>query len=261
MSGLIDTSVFIGHWPFRRVTPRDAAGLKAFLSARGVEQAWAASAEALLCPDPMEANVELFSSVKNDPFYVPVPILDISLIGWERDAQECLSRWEARAFKLAPNYHSYSLSIPGAARLCCLAREANVPVCIQVRMMDERGHHPLMRVPPVPAQEIAALARENPGTRFLACGIYQGALKEVREVENISAEFSFVESQETLRDTIRILGLKRIVFGSHAPLLAFESAAAKLNAPPEDVPTDNLPGVSRLNAERLLDGKAPRIIK
>jgi predicted TIM-barrel fold metal-dependent hydrolase len=71
-------------------------------------------------------------------------------------------------------------------------------------------------------------------------------------VENISVELSFVESQETLRDAIRIIGPKRIVFGSHAPLHAFESAAAKLIVPPEHVPSEDLSDVCHLNAERLL---------
>lgn len=255
MSALVDTSVFCGHWPFRRLPLREHGALKAHLAGHGVSQAWVASAEALLYPDPMHGNEPLLAAVRGDPFFVPVAVLDLVLAGWRRDARECVERLGCRAVKLAPNYHGYALSEPRADELAEWAGAAGVPVCIQLRMMDERTHHPLMKVPGVPAEEVAALARRHPKTRFLACAAHHGALKTFSSVENLWAELSFVESKNTLTTAIAALGAKRLVFGSHSPLMYFEAMAAKLDAAPEDVPPEHVRAVREENAAALLGNR------
>jgi len=252
MNNLVDTSVFCGHWPFRNLPFRSPGELKAHLTARGVKEAWVTSAEALLYPDPMQGNVPLSLAVKGVSFFVPVALLDVTLEGWRKDVRECLEERGFRAFKLTPSYHSYSLSDSRVGDLAECAREAGVPVCIQVRMMDERSHHPLMKVPAVPAAEVAALAKQHPRTRFLACGADSGMLKKFADVENVWAELSFVESRNTLVQAIETLGPKRVVFGSHSPLLYFEASSAKLEAATEDVTAENLRAVAEMNAATLL---------
>src|SRR5262249_9192388 len=147
MSNLVDTSVFSGHWPFRSLPFRTTSELKQHLSARGVRQAWVCSAEALLYPDPMHGNGPLAAAITGDPFFLPVAIVDVTLASWRKDLRECLGALGFRALKLAPNYHSCPLSDPRTDELAACAAEADVPVCVQIRMMDERTHHPLMKIP------------------------------------------------------------------------------------------------------------------
>ncbi|MBI3831009.1 MAG: amidohydrolase family protein [Planctomycetes bacterium] len=255
MNPVTDTSVFSGQWPFRKLPYRTPGELKEHLSGRGVREAWVSSLDAILYPDPMHGNVPLAETVARDPFFVPVAVLDVTLAKWRRDARECLEQREFRALKLTPNYHSYPLTDPNAAALADLAGEAGVPVCIQTRMMDERAHHPLMKVPQVPASEIAALARRHPRTRFLACAADNGMLKAFAGIENLWSEISFVENRNTLFKAIGVVGASRLVFGTHSPLLYFEASAAKLDSDPEDVSAEQLETVCVKNATELLGAR------
>lgn len=255
MNLLVDTSVFCGHWPFRSVGGATPAELKALLSASGVTQAWVAPLEGLFYWDSMEANEALAEALQGDPFFLPVAWINVSLPTWRKDARESLERLHGRAFKLAPNYHQYELSDLRVLELAGLAREANVPVCVQLRMQDERGHHPLVKVPGVPAEAVATLAGKAIATRFLACGAYLKELKALRSAANVWAELSFAEWELALRKALEAFPVERMVFGSHSPLHYTGAEAAKLDVSAEDIPPEQVAAVRELNAKALLTGK------
>ena len=254
MNTIIDTSVFCGYWPFRSLSIRTPEALKAFLQGHGVGQAWVAATEAVLYPDPMQGNEPLLEAVAGDDFFVPVAVIDVTLATWRRDALTCLERWGCRAFKLLPNYHQYDLSHPRVADLVDLAENAQVPVCIQVRMMDERGHHPLTKVPGVPLEQLIPLARRHLDARFLVCGVYYRELASLADATNVWAEISLVERERPLKIAVDTLGPERVVFGSHSPFIYFEAVAAKLNPEPGDVAPEVVQAVRADNAVALLDG-------
>ena len=254
MDGIIDTSVFCGYWPFRNLPQRTPQALKAHLQAHGVRQAWVSATEAILFPDPMQANEPLFEAISGDPFFLPVAIIDPTLATWRRDATACLGKWGCRALKMLPNYHSYELghTLPAAAHLVGLAQEAEVPMCVQMRMMDERSHHPLMKVPGVPAEDLVGLASRYPEARLLACGALRPQLPTLAQAPNIWAEVSMVEAGRTLWAAVEAMGPERIVFGSHSPFIYFEAVAAKLEADPVDVAPRIVDAVRESNAATLL---------
>lgn len=123
---LIDTSVFGGCWPFRALPNREPGQLKADLSGRGVSEAWIASSEAILYPDPMQGNIPLFQSVRGDVFYKPVAMIDPSLATWKSDAHECISNWNCVAVKITPNYHQIDVTDHRIQELAHFCGEINV---------------------------------------------------------------------------------------------------------------------------------------
>jgi hypothetical protein len=258
MSDLTDTSVFTGAWPFRALRECTPAALKARLQPLGVSQAWVASAEAILLPDPMKANEPLAESVAGDRFFLPVAIIDPTLATAARDARTSLEQLGFQALKLVPNYHQYALGDPRVAELLALASERDVPVCIQLRMMDERSHHPLMKVPGLPVEEVVMLAGKHPQLRFLVCGAYGNQLRVLRDARNVWAEISFVESGQALTGALQALGPDRLVFASHSPFFYFEAEAAKLDVPAEDVSPSVLQAVRHINAQALLGNPQSR---
>ncbi|MGI6609203.1 MAG: amidohydrolase family protein [Limnochordia bacterium] len=253
MSFLIDTSVFAGYWPFRHLNHRDPEQLKQYLLSRGVAQAWVSSAEAILYPDPMQGNWPLLMATREDAFFVPVTLVDITLATWRKDAEQCITRLGSRAIKITPNYHSYPLDHPSLGELATVASDLNLPLCIQVRMMDERTHHPLMKVPGVPPAQIAKLAEQHPGTRFLVCGVYMSELKALNEVPNIWCEISHVEASQSLIVATRSFPWQRLVFGSHSPFLYFEGAHQKLDVKTEGLAAKQIDAIRQANALALLN--------
>jgi uncharacterized protein len=181
-----------------------------------------------------------------------VPILNLTLNTWRRDLEDCVKRFGVHAVKLTPNNHQLELADRRADELCDFAAEKKLNVCVQMRMMDERTHHPLMKVPAVPAAELAALAARHPCTQFVACGIYNGELVKIRDASNVTVEISMVESGQSLINALPNTGPERLVFGSHSPLLYFESALAKLNVDPQFVPGAQIAAIASGNARRLL---------
>ena len=252
MNGIVDTSVFCGYWPFRNLSHRSSESLKTYLQARGVCQAWVTATEAILLPDPMQGNEPLFEALSGDRFWAPVAVIDPTLATWHRDASTCLEKWACRAFKLLPNYRPTELLYPRVADLVQLATEAGVPVCVQLRMMDERSHHPLMKVPAVPPGDLVALAQRHPEARFLACGAFLGDIKTLARASNIWVELSLLESGQPLHSAVGALGPDRVVFGSHSPFLYFEAVAAKLDVDPQDVAPEVVEAVREHNAMLLL---------
>ena len=248
---MIDTSVFCGYWPFRRLSILTPRALKLSLTRCGVTQAWVAASEAIFYPDPRQANLPLFEAIAKDSFFKPVAMLDVTLPAWRRDLKEYFNRWGCRIIKLTPNYHQYELQDPRVEELATIAGEMKTLVCVQLRMMDERGQHPLMKVPAVPVSALVQLSRQHPNVRFLACGATQDELEKLRGT-NVLAEISFVESGQALYSAMTSIGPGQLVFGSHSPFFYIEAVAAKLDVAPEKVPPAQVNEIRTLNARALL---------
>jgi predicted TIM-barrel fold metal-dependent hydrolase len=122
-------------------------------------------------------------------------------------------------------------------------------------MMDERTHHPLMRVPAVAVSELKKLGEQHPGVRFLACCIFQSELSRLKGIDNVWAELSYIESSETLVNAIGTIGDSRLVFGSHSPFLYFQAESNKLKVDPNFVSPDSIAKIVHTNPELLLQGR------
>lgn len=248
---LIDTSVFCGHWPFRQLSIHTPYELKQFLLQRKVRQAWITGFETVFHPDPMQMQRELGNAAENDPFYVPVGVSNVTLATWKHDLKVALEKWKFQAIKLIPNYHQFDLGDDRVAELLAIAEKSNVPVCVQMRMQDERSHHPLVKVPGVSAVSIVKLAAQHPRNRFLVCAGYLNELKTFKDSANIWAEISFVESGQALVGALKAMNPQRLVFGSHSPLYYFEAQAKKLDVDDVDATQEQLKQIAEKNATEL----------
>ena len=248
---MIDTSAFLGHWPFRFLPQQPLSVLQKRWKRSGMTQVWVSPLESVFLTDPMPANELLAEPVRTSRFFVFVAGLNPSLATWRRDAEFCVGRLRARAFKLWPNYHDYPLEQPSIGELCRWAADKNLPLCIQLRMQDERNHPAICAVPGVPAAGLAQLAKQHRDNRFLACGVYKNELAALAAASNVWVELSFLESGNTLSDVIQAFDFRRLVFGSHAPLHCLQ-ACAKVSDDSDGVPAAVLTAVRTRNARQLL---------
>jgi hypothetical protein len=105
---------------------------------------------------------------------------------------------------------------------------------VQLRVLDERAHHPLMQVPGVPVEALARLATAVPDGRFLACGIFQAELGALADAPNVMAEVSSVESGDALANALSALGPDRLMLGTHAPVYDPAPGMAKVAGVTDD---------------------------
>ncbi len=249
---LIDTSAFCGHWPFRRAQARSAAELKTLLTNGGVTRAWVSPLESVFYNDPMDANEELNSDIRGDEFFVQCGVINVTLASFHRDTLASMDDLNCHAIKIFPNYHGFDLSDPRVTELAEMTAEEGLPLCVQMRMQDERAHHPLVKVPGVPPLSVVALASANPKSRVLACAAYLSELKTLAGAPNIWCETSFAENGETLKNALGAVSPNRLVFGSHSPLHYLPAGVAKLNAEMAGATAEQVAAVAAGNAVELL---------
>lgn len=220
---MFDASAFVGSWPFLDTTQNTLDRLAGELTEVGIKGAALAAAEAILHPEPMAGNLRLIAAALayRGPLETYVtPIIDPSLPIWREHVEESLRRGIGKVvgIKILPNYHVYSVGASCVHELAELLVERDLALCVQVRMFDERSHHRMMKVPGVPAADIAELANAHPDLRILVCGAYNRELSTYKDVRNVSVEMSFVESGRTIQDAFAALGPSRLLMGTHGPI-------------------------------------------
>jgi predicted TIM-barrel fold metal-dependent hydrolase len=252
---MFDASAFAGPWPFGDGRHETLSGLAACLHAAGVEAAAVSPARAVLAPEPMAASRLLLDAVAGQRdevrLIVPVPIVDPSLACWREHLAECVERsgGRMRAVKIVPNYHGYRPVDDAAHELAQELARRGLTLCVQMRMADERAHHPLMKVPGVDATDVVKLASSLPDLPILVCGAYMAELATFAPQPTIHAELSFVESGYLLRDAVTALGADRLLLGTHAPLHYPAAGVAKLSS--DELDPADFHRISRGNFVRL----------
>jgi predicted TIM-barrel fold metal-dependent hydrolase len=228
-----DASAWVGIWPFTAVRTTSLADLVSDLRAVGMSGAAISPLNAVLGPDPRLANRDLLAEAEAfdaGEFDVRiVPMLDPSLPGWKRDLEQLVASDLVVGIRIVPNYHGYDVDGDDAMAIAMAVTESGLPLCVQVRMIDERAHHPLMKVSGVPLDGVARLARAVPDARILVGGAFTAELASIADVANVSAELSSVESGDAFGNAAKVLGADRLLLGTHAPLYTSAVAVAKVD--------------------------------
>lgn len=224
---MIDINVSFGNWPFQRFNWSTPAGLVGHLRRQGIDMALVSPLEAVLAPDPLPCNRDLARKLRRFPELLPVPVVNPCLSNWREALEACGS--SPVAVKLFPNYHGYSPT--DAGELCDrLERESILPL-IQMRIEDERGQHPLFKVPGVTVASIRELALAHPRLPFLCLAAYRHEAVELAEsADNIYIDIAFTECLDTLPTLLNSLPAERLCFGSQTPFLYTRAAVSKVEA-------------------------------
>ena len=248
---LIDVNTSLGHWPTREFSIRTAAALAKKLKGEGISSAWVSSIDAVLAPDPDPCDERLAKQLTARRGLRLVKTANPVLGGAVEQLDGWIRRHRAVAIRLLPNYHSYRLDDARVAATVRLAQKRKLPVLVQIRVEDERAHHPLMQVPAVPVADVARLAGAFRSAKFIALCAY---LPEARTLTtlagNVRVDLSFMETMDTLASALTDIPARRIVFGSHTPFLETRSAVAKLTT--ADIPESARQAVASGNARTLL---------
>ena len=244
MTKILDVNLSVGRWPFRRLPLEEAAALDSALEKAGISGGLVRSLEAPFALNVYEANEALMEACRPFPKLTPTPAVRPDFGLW-RDVT-------GPAAVLHPNYHQYSLLSPEALEMVgALIAKKIVPVIV-IREEDERGQHPLCKVPPVPAAEINALAEKFPDSPFIALNAYAGEFK-VFTAPNLYADIAFAETFPALAFVVEVFGTDRLLFGSHAPFFCIHSETSKLEY--AKLTEAQVSAVACKNYERIFHGR------
>jgi len=254
----IDTNVSLFHWPFRRL-PLDETGLLVQkLKSHAMEQAWAGSFEGLLHLDLAGVNSRLASACREqgDGLLIPFGSVNPTVPDWEEDLRRCHEEHKMPGIRLHPNYHGYSLDDPRFERLMRLAAKREIVVQLATTMEDGRTQHRMLQVADVDLAPLPDLVKRVPGTRLVVLN-HKGTGPEFRQLLKIPGvyfDMSRVNATDGVARVIRTLPTGRIVFGTHAPFLIYESAMIKVDE--SNLTEDETTSILHRNATRLISRDA-----
>lgn len=226
---MIDTNVHLSRWPFRRL--RGDENLGAHLRSKGVTRAWAAGFDGVFHLDLGASNARLAEECRRDSLFVPFGTVNPAQVDWEEDLRRCHEVHRMPGLRLYPNYHDYALDDPRFEKLLRAAAERKLLVQIALKLEDPRTQHRLVRVPNVDPKPLAGL--KIPGLRLM--------LLNTPPIPDVDAWF-----ETSAVEGVGALPVDRLLFGSHAPFLTWESARLKLKQGDVD------PSVLDANATSLL---------
>lgn len=238
--GLIDTNVWLGHWPIRRSWAGSPAQLVAKLRQHGVTSAWAGSFDSALHTDVAGVNARLAGDCARDGGGVLVPfgMVNPTLPDWEEDLRRCVEVHKMPGVRLLPGYHGYTLDDARFVRLFDLATQRRLLVQIALTMEDDRSQNPAFASAPVQAAPLADLVEQNRAARVMLLNATSRLLVGTNPLlKRLTAAGVLVETA-TLEGAGGIEGLYkgvpglRLAFGSHTPYFYFEAALLKLQESP-----------------------------
>ncbi|MGV3755847.1 MAG: amidohydrolase family protein [Verrucomicrobiota bacterium] len=255
---IIDTNIFLGRWPFRRLPLDDAALLAKTLRERGVEQAWAGSFDALLHHDVDGVNGRLAALCQrtDEKLFLPIGTVNPALPDWEEDLRRCHEKYRMRGIRVFPNYHQYKVSDAAFVKLLKLATERGLFVQLAVSMEDERTQHPLVQVPHVDLAPLVEVLKTMACVRLQLLNAFRSLrpdlLLKLVNAGHVSVEIATLEGVAGIEGLLKQVPVERLLFGSLAPLFYFEAAVLKLQESKLSAVQEQ--AIRRENAVKLLRG-------
>ena len=251
---LVDTHVYLGHWPHELLTSEHPARLAEDLRSSGVTHACAGSFDGLFHKDVAGVNQRLAGACAKfgDGLFIPIGTVNPNLPDWENDVRHCHEVHNMPGVRLHPNYHGYTLDDPRFAQLLKLAGERNLVVQIVVQM--ERQKHLLLN-PHTETVNLAPLPKvlaDNGKVKVVLANAFEKANdKNTRPLlSNSSIWLDFAQAQSSAElSQLSQASVDHLVFGSGAPLNNIEATAAKLRR--AAITEGNLKAVAAGNAVNL----------
>jgi predicted TIM-barrel fold metal-dependent hydrolase len=255
---MIDTNVWLGRWPFRRLPAEDAATLAERLRRNQIEFAWVGSLEGLFHRDVAGVNARLADECRTgDGRLFPFGTVNPTLPDWEEDLRRCSDLHRFRGIRLAPTYHGYALDDPSFVRLLRLAARRKLIVQLVVGMEDDRTQNPVFRVPGLDLKPLERTLQSMDGhvslvilNAFRSMTVDQA--RGLAVAGDIFYEIATLEGVDRVASLVDRVGPDRVLFGSHYPLFHLQSAALKLRETKLDPRI--LAQIGRENAVKLWSG-------
>ena len=212
-----DINAFFGHWPYwtlphtsgddiLRLMDRFHIDRSAITSLRGLHGDW------------VEANAETLAlaNLHSDRF-TPVACISPMKDGSGTALQELVATG-FRAVRLYPALaQGYHLGSPFADEIVSTAGLLGIPVIVPTRPMMH------FRFPPLPIDQVAALAERHPQTNIILSGPnylleFTTAVEVIRRCANMTIEISCMQGFQSLSRLVAAIGANRVLFGTGLPL-------------------------------------------
>ena len=234
---MLDTSVFIGPYPYRALPACGVADLLAAMDRADVEAAWVGHLPSFLYRDPAPGTRELLAALAPHRDRLrPVPAVHPGMPRWEHDLAQAANDG-APAVRVYPTWQGLD-PVGGEMRvLAAAAASLGLPLLLTVRFEDARQRHPLDTAAELPAAAVRRLVATDPAVRLLVSHADRSFIEEVHfgltpaEAARVLWDIAWVwgPPEDHLALLLETVGPERFCVGSGFPLRLIEGPGAKLD--------------------------------
>lgn len=252
---MIDANAYLGNWPFRKLKYSTHFAFLEKMDALGIEKAVVSPLENVFYKDQLAGNRHLHSEVNHHPDqFLPAYTINPTFPGWEEDLAICVEEFGMRVMRLHPNYHQFSLDSAEGKTVLDAARGHGFVVIITTGLEDTRHHHPLVKVPDVPGEQVAAAVSAHPDVRFLVAAANFSGISAIwsqcAPAQNLHFEISRVQGPVgDIEKLCATIGADRVLLGTNLPLHVPEAATLAIEH--AKITADERAKIEHGNAARL----------
>ncbi len=211
---IIDVNVSLGSWPFKEFAIDSADKLDSHLKKLDISQAWVRSCRAAFLTDPENDNKKLCNQLASYPDLIAVPTVNPALSKWEQS----VNLDNAKIINIYPSYHRYQVDSSEVCRLASLLAEKQGILLITMRIEDSRAMHPDCIIPPIPTEEITALAAKYHELKIVCLNSTVFEMEKLlTQASNIYSDMAYTEMGDTIKNLMEKVNYAQIIFGSHTP--------------------------------------------
>jgi predicted TIM-barrel fold metal-dependent hydrolase len=151
---------------------------------------------------------------------------------WQDDIRRCHEEHGMPGLRLHPNYHGYQLDDARLDALWSEAADRSLLVQVAAAMEDERTQHPLVRVPTVRLDPLAAILKARPKLRVVILNVNprpgSEPWKSLFASGRAWVDTAMLEGIAAVEKFVSGFGAGRLVVGTHAPFYSLHGPALKL---------------------------------
>src|SRR5690625_805607 len=264
----IDINAYVGHWPFLKLRYNNCECLLRHMDKYGVNYSIVSNLNGIFYKNTQSANQELYDEIKslgeNRHRLIPFAVINPIYAGWKKDMDFCMNILGMRGIRLYPKYHDYSITDPALVELVKRARDLNVPVAFNFRMVDSRQRS-WMDInyvtgtikPEWDLKDILPIIKEVPDAKYMILAVANSIHLDEADMKFMKkVDFVMDTSGRTLNNLhslLKVWGRVRFSFGTHFPIFDYLTGMLRIEA---------LRGqeADSLTKEFLRSGNADRIL-
>lgn len=258
---LIDTNAYIGHWPFRKMNYNSCEKLLIRMDKHGVSQSIVSSLNGIFYKNVQSANEELFADIRSNKSFhdrfIPFGVINPVYNGWEDDFDVCINKMGMRGIRIHPKYHRYALDHSSCIALVKKARDKNIPISLDLRMVDSRPSSWLDIEKEWSLKEVMTIIRAVPDAKYLIVNVANSAFLDAEDLALIREADVLMDTSgramNALPALMDIFGEDKFCFGTHTPLFDDITGLLRIVTLREEEANEVvMRGLRYYNIERLL---------
>lgn len=242
---LIDINAYVGHWPFMQLKYNTCETLGQRMDKFGVDISLISNLNGIFYKNTQSANQELYDEIRASKRYrdrfIPFAVINPIYAGWQRDMDTCINKMGMKGIRVYPKYHDYEINEPALIELVKRARDMNVPVAFNYKMVDSRQRSWMdidyVAYTPKPEwslKDIFPIIKAVPDAKYMILNVTNSMHLDKEDAEIFNRTNVLMDtSGRTLTDLGGLLttqGKERFAFGTHAPILDYLTGMLRIES-------------------------------